>query len=279
MTTMYGDLGRPPLREDELARALTGAGSRWSEVTVVEAVASTNAALASLGRTDARDGLVLVAEHQTAGRGRLDRTWVAPPRAGVTMSVLVRPVDVPVGRWPWVPLLSGLAVAATVRQVARVPAVLKWPNDVMVGDRKLGGLLVERIDGGRDGGRAAAVIGIGLNVSTTRAELPTTQATSLALESAATTDRCTLVKAILRRLEGLLAVWEHGFGVPSGELQGAYRAACSTIGQPVRIELPGHEAVDGVATGVDESGRLLVDTDSGPRAFGAGDVMHVRRSA
>jgi len=279
MTTRYGDLSRPPLSAAELRRALTGGGSRWSEVIVVDAAPSTNAELKDRSRTDRRDGLVLVAEHQTAGRGRLDRTWLAPPRAGITMSVLVRPVDVPVGRWPWIPLLAGLAVAAAVRQVAEVSASLKWPNDVMVEDRKLGGLLVERLDGGSAGSRAAAVIGIGLNVTTSRAELPTPQATSLALESATTTDRSTLVKAILRRLDGLVTQWEHGAGVPTADLRVAYTSACSTIGQPVRVELPGQRTVEGVAAGVDENGRLLVDTGSEVRAFGAGDVMHLRRPA
>lgn len=279
MTSRYDDLSRPPLSAAELGRSLTGAGSRWSEVTVVEASPSTNAELAAGARTDPRDGLVLVAEHQTAGRGRLDRTWEAPARAGITMSVLVRPVDVPVNRWPWIPLLSGLAVAAAVRQVAEVPAVLKWPNDVLVEDRKLGGVLVERLDGGAGRIRAAAVIGIGLNVSMTRAELPTSYATSLALESSTTTDRTTLVKAILRRLDGLLAEWEAGAGIASSPLQAAYRSACSTIGQRVRVELPGQPAVEGVASGLDETGRLLVETGAGRRAFGAGDVMHVRRPA
>jgi BirA family transcriptional regulator, biotin operon repressor / biotin---[acetyl-CoA-carboxylase] ligase len=279
MTSPYGDLSRPPLNEAELARALTGNGSRWNEIRVVESTPSTNAALAERARTDPGDGIVLITELQTAGRGRLDRVWVAPPRAGITMSVLVRPVDVPVARWPWIPLLSGLAVAAAARQVAEVAAVLKWPNDVMVEDRKVAGLLVERLDGGEGGGPAAAVIGIGLNVSTTREDLPTPQATALVLESAATTDRATLVKAILRRLDGLLTEWEAGLGVASGELRTAYVSACSTVGQDVRVELPGNQWVEGTATGIDETGRLLVDTDSGPRAFGAGDVMHVRRRA
>jgi BirA family biotin operon repressor/biotin-[acetyl-CoA-carboxylase] ligase len=279
MTSMYGDLSRPPLSEAELARALTGDGSRWTELRVVEATPSTNADLAALGRTNSRDGLVLVAEHQTAGRGRLDRVWVAPPRAGITMSVLIRPRDVPVGRWPWIPLLSGLAVGAAVRQVAGVEVELKWPNDVIVHDRKLAGLLVERLDAVDDEGRAAAVIGIGINVTTTREELPTPLATSLSLEQATTTDRSTLVKAVLRRLEGVLAEWEAGAGLPSRGLMAAYRSACSTIGQQVRIDLPGQRFVGGVASGIDETGRLLVETDHGRQAFGAGEVMHVRRSA
>ncbi len=195
------------------------------------------------------------------------------------MSVLVRPIDVPVGRWPWIPLLSGLAVAAAVRQVAEVPAMLKWPNDIIVEDRKLGGLLVERIDGGDVAGRAAAVIGIGLNVTTTRDELPTPQATSLALESATTTDRNTLVKAVLRRLEGLLGEWEAGAGWPAaGYRPHTSRPAPRSV-RSCGWSCPDQEAVEGVATGLDETGRLLVNTDSGVRAFGAGDVMHVRRPA
>lgn len=276
MTSMYDDLGRPPLDQTALARALTGPGSRWTEVLVLASTPSTNEVLADRSRAGGRDGLVLVAEHQVAGRGRLGRTWVAAPRAGISMSVLVRPAGVPVARWAWIPLLSGLAVAAALRQVADVPAVLKWPNDVMVEDRKLAGLLVERVEGATG---AAAVIGIGLNVSTTRAELPTPHATSLQIERASTTDRATLVKAILRRLDGLLAEWEAGTGEPSAALRDAYESACATIGQQVRVELPGRETVEGEAVGVDGSGRLLVQTGSGRQALGAGDVVQVRRSA
>ncbi|MDX6296314.1 MAG: BirA family transcriptional regulator [Nocardioidaceae bacterium] len=273
---MYDDLDRPPLSESELTRALTLAGSRWTHVEVVNESPSTNARLAERAASDERDGLVLVAEHQTAGRGRLDRTWTTPPRAAITMSVLVRPVGVPMSRWPWISLLAGLAVAAAVRRVAGVEAGLKWPNDVVVDDRKLAGLLVERVEGGFG---PAAVIGVGLNVSTTRAELPTPYATSLTLEGATTTDRATLVKAILRRLDGLLAQWERRAGTPSVELRAAYRGACVTIGQRVRLEVYGRETVEGVAVGIDESGRLLVHTESGEVAFAAGDVVHVRRPA
>src|ERR1700712_2623743 len=160
MTDMYGDLARPPLNAVALSRALTGRGSRWTSIEVVPVAASTNALLTRDAAAHRRTGLVVIAEHQTQGRGRLDRVWTAPPRSGITMSVLVRPPAVPVMRWPWISLLAGLAVAAAVQRVREVPAVLKWPNDVMVRDRKLGGLLVERVEAA---GAAAAVIGIGLN--------------------------------------------------------------------------------------------------------------------
>ncbi len=273
---VYDDLGRPPLDQTALTRALIGAGSRWTEVLVVVTEPSTNAALVRRARAGDEDGLVLIAEQQSAGRGRLGRTWTTAPRAGISMSALVRPLGIPVARWPWIPLLAGLAVGAALQQVAKVPTVLKWPNDVMVEDRKLAGLLVERVEAPAG---AAAVIGIGLNVSTTRAELPAPNATSLLLEGATTTDRVTLVKAILRRLDGLLTEWESGAGEPSPALAVAYRSACSTIGQRVKVELPGHESVEGEAVGLDESGRLLVQTPVGQRALGAGDVVQVRRSA
>lgn len=298
MTSMYDDLGRPPLNAAALRRSLTGDSSRWTAVQVVATAASTNAELTRRARRGEPAGSVLIAEHQVAGRGRLGREWVAAPRAGLSMSVLIRPVGVPVARWPWIPLLSGLAVAAALRQVADVPAMLKWPNDVMVDDKKLAGLLVERIEGDSrgpsggdgDGGMgdgggsahqgegAAAVIGIGLNVTTTRAELPTAYATSLLLEGASTTDRQTLASAVLRRLDGLLSEWEAGAGEPSAALLAAYRAACSTLGAEVRVELPGREPVEGRAVDIDDSGRLLVQSAAGRQALGAGDVVRVRRT-
>jgi BirA family biotin operon repressor/biotin-[acetyl-CoA-carboxylase] ligase len=133
---------------------------------------------------------------------------------------------------------------------------LKWPNDVLVGERKLCGLLAETVAPG------GVVIGIGLNVTTTRAELPYDAATSLRLEDAATTDRDTLLRAILRELRGVLD------DVPSG--QDAYRELCATIGQRVRIDLPAG-SVEGLAEGIDEDGRIVV----GGTAYGAGDVVHL----
>lgn len=275
---MYGDLSRPPLNRLALAQALTGGASRWTEIRLVPAEPSTNAALADVARTTAVDGIVLLTEHQTNGRGRLDRGWVCPPRAGITMSALVRPIGVPVSQWPWVPLLAGLAVAAALRQVAEVPATLKWPNDVMIDDRKVAGLLVERIEAHDGNGdiAPAAVIGMGINVSTTRDELPTEQATSLALEGASTTDRPTIVKAVLRRLDGLLTEWEAGGAASSPALREAYRGACSTLGRQVRVELPRQQPVVGTAVDIDESGRLVVETTNGTLVFGAGDVLHLR---
>jgi BirA family biotin operon repressor/biotin-[acetyl-CoA-carboxylase] ligase len=273
---MYDNLARPPLSSDELMRALAGKGSRWRSVEVVESVESTNAVLAARVRAGDADEVVLLAEHQTAGRGRFDRSWVSPPRAGITMSVLLRPAGVPAPQWPWVTLLTGLAVAAAVQRVSEIPARLKWPNDVIVDDRKLAGLLAERVAGPAG---PAVVMGIGLNVTTSADELPVTRASSLRLEGAVVTDRPTLVKAILRRLEGLLAEWEAAGGEPSRGLRTAYEEACATLGREVLVSQSGGTPVVGRAVGIDAAGRLLVDTPAGQQAFGAGDVTHVRPSA
>lgn len=270
---MYDDLERPPLQADALRRALITPGSLWSELDILEEAPSTNAVLTDRAALDGRSGLVVVAEHQTAGRGRLDRTWVSPPRAGVTMSVLVRPDDVAVSRWPWIGLLAGLAVGAMLRDTAGVQARLKWPNDVVVEDRKVAGLLVERVEAASY--PPAAVIGVGLNVSQRSAELPVPAATSLALEGATTTDRSVLVRGLLRTLEGLLGEWQRSAGDPRRGLLDAYVQACSTIGRRVTVAVAGGAAVEGDAVGVDTSGRLIVETASGRQLFGAGDVVHL----
>jgi BirA family biotin operon repressor/biotin-[acetyl-CoA-carboxylase] ligase len=250
----YADLDRPPLRAAALIRALAPDGWR---LEVVQEAGSTNAVVAERARAGEPGGLVVVAEAQTAGRGRLDRSWVSPPRAGLTFSVLVRP-ELPPAQWPWLPLWTGLAVASALRERAEVPAVLKWPNDVLVQDRKICGVLAEVPQPG------AAVLGIGLNVTTSAEELPHDQATSLRLAGARTTDRDTVLRAVLRSLAQVLA--------DPGVARTQYRERCSTIGRRVRVELPAGRTVQGAAEGVDDDGRLVVDGTP----YGAGDVVHLR---
>lgn len=250
----YGDLDRPPLRALALQRALQPDGWR---LQVLAETASTNALLAQRARAGEPAGLVLVAESQTAGRGRLDRSWVSPPRAGLTFSVLLRP-ELPPAQWPWLPLWAGLAVATALRERAEVPAELKWPNDVLVEGRKLCGILAEVPEPG------AVVVGIGLNVSTSEDELPHPGTTSLRLAGARTADRDTVLRAVLRSLTTVLA--------DPAAAQEAYRERCSTLGRWVRVELPAERSVEGVAETVDEDGRLVVDGT----AYGAGDVVHLR---
>jgi BirA family biotin operon repressor/biotin-[acetyl-CoA-carboxylase] ligase len=250
----YGDLDRPPLRTPALQRALQPDGWR---LQVLQETASTNAVVAARARAGEPAGLVVVAEAQTAGRGRLDRSWVSPPRAGLTFSVLLRP-DLPPAQWPWLPLWAGLAVATALRERAEVEAELKWPNDVLVQGRKLCGILAEVPESG------AVVLGIGLNVTTAAEELPHAQATSLRLAGARTTDRDTVLRAVLRSLRTVL-------DDPSAA-RAAYRERCSTLGRRVRVDLPADRSVEGIAEAVDDDGRLVVDGT----AYGAGDVVHLR---
>ena len=255
---------RPPLDPEQLA-----ALERGLRVEIVDTAPSTNALVAGRARVGAPHGLVVVAEHQTAGRGRLDRSWETPARAALTFSVLLRP-RVPAAEWPWLPLLAGHALATALREV-EVPAGLKWPNDVLVGERKVAGILLERVDS-RDG--PAAVLGIGLNVSTTEAELPVDTATSVLLATGSTPGRTELLTRVLGRLVDEYDAWQAAESPErTAALREAYTQACVTIGREVRVELPGGEVRTGTARGIDSGGRLVVDGF----VVGAGDVVHVRR--
>lgn len=257
---------RPPIEPDRLRAAL---GPAWSRIQVVAETASTNADLLADGAAPERS--LLVAEHQVNGRGRLDRTWTSPPRAGLTFSVRLRP-NVPTSSWGWLPLLAGIALREAVVDQTGLAVTLKWPNDLLAPDgRKLAGILAQTTG-------VAAVVGIGLNVDTAADELPVETATSLRLSGASGLDRTALLAAVLDRLDGWLAAWTGSGGDPlaSGLLR-AYEDACSTLGQEVRVSLGDGSTVVGVAVDVDVSGRLVVRTATGERAVGAGDVDHLRR--
>jgi BirA family biotin operon repressor/biotin-[acetyl-CoA-carboxylase] ligase len=261
----WSDLDRPPLSPARLRRALVSAGM-WRAVEVVERTASTNADLAARARAGEEHGLVLFAEEQSAGRGRLDRRWDAPPRSSLLVSVLVRPQP-SAATWTMLPFVTGVAVAEAVRAVSRLDATLKWPNDVLVDDRKLGGILVERVD-------SAVVVGIGLNVSLRQRELPVPTATSVVLAGGAA-DREVLAKEVLRAFARRYLAWSDAGGAASVILP-AYREICATIGRTVTVQMPGGDDVAGLVSGVDDVGRLMVMTADGATAVSAGDVVHVR---
>ena len=255
---------RPPLDHDRLA-SLPDGEVPWT-VEVVDQAPSTNALVTARAREGAAEGLVVVAEHQTAGRGRLDRSWSTPARSSLTFSVLLRPAAEP-AHWPWLPLLAGIAVVDAVGHGAR----LKWPNDLLLGDHKLAGILVERID---TPAGAAAVVGIGLNVSTTRDELPVPTATSLAV-AGHRVDRTDLLVRVLVELDRVYSTWVRS-GHRTELLRTAYTRRCATVGQLVRVDLPSGASLTGTAVDVDLDGRLHVRSGGETTVVGAGDVVHVR---
>lgn len=265
----WSDLARPGLDAPSLAAALTRDSPLWTSLEVVEEVGSTNAELVARAADDAAEGLVLVAEHQAAGRGRLDRVWTSPPRAGLTVSFLLRP-DVPAARRGWLTLLVGVALAESVGAVTGVRASLKWPNDLLAGDgRKLAGILAESSG-------TAVVVGVGLNVSTTAAELPDT-GTSIAVVTGSAVDRGPLLLAFLRAVEARYQRWTAALGDPvvSG-LAADYLAWSSTVGTTVSVTLPDGSTLEGTAEAVDWDGRLVVGTSEGRVELASGDVRHVR---
>ena len=287
-------LDAAPLDAAALCRAVVRPGGLWRAVEVTAVTGSTNADLLARAAGGAPEGLVLAAEEQRAGRGRMGRAWVAPPRAALTFSLLVRPRTVPPARRGWLPLLAGVAVASAVHAVASVDARLKWPNDVLVGPAKLGGILAEAAGD-------AVVVGIGLNVSTEPGELPppgpaptgalpatslraqadgTPAAGSLAAGSlaAGSLDRESLLTGILAGFERRYQAWVQAGGDPERcGLRAEYTGLCATIGRRVRAELPGGQLLSGLAAGVDPDGRLVVRVSPDSEVpVAAGDVVHLR---
>ncbi|GAA2980700.1 biotin--[acetyl-CoA-carboxylase] ligase [Streptomyces drozdowiczii] len=270
----WSDLDRPPLNVTALRRGLLRPGALWTALDVVGSTGSTNTDLAARA-ADLTEGTVLVAEEQTAGRGRLERTWTAPARSGLFFSVYLTPGDVPAERWGWLPLLTGVAAATGLARAAGVDMALKWPNDLLVTvdgqERKTGGILAERAGDG-------VVIGIGLNVSLRADELPAPTAASLALAGAVSTDRETLLRGVLRSLEHWYGLWRDADGdAAASGLQEAYAAGCATLGRTVRAQLPGDRTLTGEAVAVDGDGRIVLATGDGPREpVSAGDIVHLR---
>ncbi len=245
MTTRH----RPVLNVDVLRAAI--GGTEWRRLDVVEETGSTNADLiARAGRGEDIAGAVLLAEYQTAGRGRHGRRWSAPPRSQISMSFGVDTTGVPPDGWGWLPLLTGLVLCQTVRNHYGLDAKLKWPNDVLVGNGKLAGILAEVA-------APVVVVGLGLNVSLTADELPDPAAVSLTMLDHYA-DRTELATALLEALSDRVRQWRAAGGV-DGPMAADYRAASSTIGTRVRALLPGDSEIVGTATGIDDSGRLLID--------------------
>lgn len=260
---------RPPLDLAALRVALTG--GFVTTVDVVTETTSTNADLVAAAKAGAPEGTLLVAEFQSAGRGRFTRAWTSPPRAGLTFSLLVRPARVPVPQWGWLPLLTGVALSDAVRSVVPVEVSLKWPNDLLLGPtgQKVAGILAEA-------GGGWVVVGVGVNVDHGADELPSDQAGSLRMFSGQAVDRAELLVAVVASFASRYREWVEAAGDPDRSgLCTAYEQACGTLGRVVEIRHPDRTDV-GRAVAVDGSGALIVETATGSVTVSAGDVVHVR---
>ncbi len=266
-----------PLDPYALRVALVRPAGGWNALEVVERTGSTNADLLAAAAKGAEDRTVLIAEEQTGGRGRLDRTWTSPLRTGLTLSVLWRPEGVAAERLGWLPMLAGVALADAIRELAPNMALgLKWPNDMLAGPAqgKVAGILAEMT--AVSGGGPGVVIGIGLNVTSAPTGLPW-GATSLSAEGL-TAGRAEIVTTLLTHLHERGTQWrDFGGDADASGLRSDYRAWCATLGSQVRVERPGGDTLFGMAEDVDPHGRLLVLPEDGERqAIVAGDVVHLR---
>ncbi|BBY57298.1 biotin--[acetyl-CoA-carboxylase] ligase [Mycolicibacterium sarraceniae] len=253
-------LNLPPLSELPVHR-----------IDIVETTGSTNADL--LARHAAGEdirGTVLLAEHQSAGRGRHGRSWSAPPRSQITLSIGVDAEGVAADGWGWLPLLTGIALVDAVRESTGIEAGVKWPNDVLVGTGKLAGILAEVA-----APDPVIVVGLGLNVALTAEEAPDPRATSLQMLGATMLDRDALAGAILRELTTRIERWQAAKG-PDPALVADYRQRSLTLGSQVRALMPGDREITGIATDIDTLGRLSIDTGTGVTTVSAGDITHLR---
>ena len=265
---------REPLDLDRLTHALVRDDSPWRQVDIHPELGSTNAE----ALRHPRPWRVVLTEHQVAGRGRMKRDWHTPRGAAVTVSATV-PASEDAGPWGWVPLFTGIAVHDALASVAGLRTTVKWPNDVLVpsdGDRKICGILCELSPE-----QPLVVIGIGLNVDQARAELPVLTATSLRCAGVADTEsavfREALILAICDALAGLMGAWSVG-GATFEAARERYRGLCASVGVPVRVVRPGQPDLVGLGSGIDDEGRILVDTGLQTEPVAAGDVVHLRHA-
>lgn len=262
--------GIPEIDPDELGASL--AGERFCRIETVDETGSTNADLIERGRAGEDEGLVLVADMQREGHGRLGREWVSPIGANILCSVLARPALAP-EKVPLLTVAAGLAGRGGIEKATGLVPELKWPNDLMVGGKKLGGILTESVSSG--GAVEFAVIGAGINVNWSASDIPAEIkeiATSISEELGGRADRQAILHAYLVELDQAITLLERD----EDALISRYREGCSTIGRDVSVRSD-ERLFEGEATGIDAHGRLLVETSEGETvAVDVGDVTEFR---
>lgn len=244
---------------NESAMNTTLRGSYW-RVSVFESITSTQAEIAA--KNNLQHGDVFVTEFQSAGRGRLDRTFEADKSTALLFSLYLEPKRSKI-EWSAIPLLAGVSLFNSLKKIdENISTTLKWPNDLLIGNHKVAGVLVEAREKG-------VIIGIGLNVEMNKEQLPVTTATSLALAGFSQLDRNQILPIILKNIAITIGLWESGSNLPFEQ----YRQASSTIGKEVEVHLPNGEIIKSRAMGINEMGELQLA--SGARV-NVGDVIHLR---
>jgi BirA family biotin operon repressor/biotin-[acetyl-CoA-carboxylase] ligase len=250
------DMPRAPLDQSQIAATL----SHYWRVSVVDLTTSTHADLAEkINAGDAHSGDVIVANFQSAGRGRLDRTFSAPASTALLFSLYLTPQRSRTERG-FLPLLAGISVAETLNSV-NAGISIKWPNDLLISEKKVGGIISTTHGDG-------VIIGIGINVSMSAHELPVESATSLGLAGVSLLDRNLLLSKILNSLETDFTRWDLG-----KSFLDRYLDLSATITRNVRIELPGGREILAKAISIDEQGQLTLDDG---QVVSVGDVIHLR---
>ncbi|NYE96607.1 BirA family biotin operon repressor/biotin-[acetyl-CoA-carboxylase] ligase [Psychromicrobium silvestre] len=283
---------RQPLDAELLRASLLSPAGPWNRVECLTQVDSSNTVLAqesSQSPQEWPDLSVLTAEVQRQGKGRLDRSWVAPQGSALAISLLLRPTEFGVESFGWLSMISAVAVCQLLEEVAGLKAVIKWPNDVLILDqsgraKKVCGILAQLVT--LPGAHPAVVLGTGINVSQEAQELPTETSTSVLLSGGAELDRNVLLTEYARNFASLYkryaAVAGHALlRTEAGDASMAEEVTSRllSLGQQVRAELPGGKFLIGTATGIDAQGALLItDAQGSSTAVSAADVVHLRKS-
>jgi BirA family biotin operon repressor/biotin-[acetyl-CoA-carboxylase] ligase len=242
---------------DKRTRHRLEATTRFTDLREFDAIDSTNTYLLAEAKGGAPEGVVAIADYQRAGRGRLGRTWTAAPGASLLASILLRPSGLAADRRHLLTSAVGLAALSAVESVAGLVAELKWPNDLLLGDRKLAGILAEA-----EGD--AVVVGLGVNVTSAPPG-----AAAVNDEAGRTIDRGQLLEALLIDLDRWYGRWD--------DVAATYRDRCATVGREVRVDLPGR-ILTGLAEAINDGGHLLIRPSGGGELVEvtAGDVVHLR---
>lgn len=250
---------RAPLDQSVITSEL----SQYWRVSVVDLTTSTqDEIMKKISNSSVINNEVVVAEFQSSGRGRLDRIFVAPKSSALLFSFNFQPKRIQ-SDWGFLSLVTGMAVARSLNSftTSAVPVTLKWPNDLLIGDKKLGGIIAEV-------NANSVIIGVGINIEMSAEELPVENATSLLISGASGVDRNKILAKILNELESALTSWD------SGEIfVDRYREVSSTLGKQVRVHLPDGKVIESRAMDIDPSGGLILE--NGERIT-VGDVIHLR---